>query len=691
MSPRKARKLAVPESRPISSPSSFASFIWLFVLLAATFLVYRPVWNGGLLWDDEAHVTAEALRSWSGLWRIWTETSVSQQYYPVVGTAFWILGKVSNGTFAYHAANILLHAFSAFLVTVILRRLGVPGAMVAGAVFALHPVFVESVAWISELKNTLSGVFYLGALVTYLRFDESRRRGMYLLALGLFLLALGSKTVTASLPAAILVILWWRRGAIDWRRDAAPLAPFFVLGTAAGLVTAWIEYHNVGAQGSQFDLSVIERLLLAGRVVWFYAATIVWPVNLMFSYPRWVIDAAVWWQYLFIAALAAVVAVFFALRHRTRAPLAASLFFVGTLFPVLGFLNVYPFRFSYVADHFQYLASLGVIAGLAALVVRGAERLRPGVHEAVVATVVAVPLAFATNQYSRTFVDVETLYRETIARNPNSLLAHGNLASRLFEGPAEGWAEATEHARRALQIDPQSVAGHNLVGVGLHRAGRFEEALVELRRAAELDPGMAEVHYNLGLTLFSLNRPDEAAAAYTRSLEIYPHNVKALHNYANVLRGQKRFGEALAAIRKAISIDPDSAEVRLNLADTLQASGDLPGAIAAYQDALGRRPEWGEAWNNLGMALRRSGRSTEARQALETAAQHLPDAPLVFVNLGGVYAETGDGDRAVRAYERALELAPAGPSVAQLHQQLAAILTKLGRKAEAEAHLRKIK
>jgi tetratricopeptide (TPR) repeat protein len=672
-----------------ASPSSgrWHPALWYAALVAAVFVAYRPVWHGGLLWDDDAHVIADVLKSWSGLGRLWTDLSVSQQYYPVASTAFWFIGKLSaSDTFGYHAVNIVLHATSAFLVTVILRRLRVPGAMLAGAVFALHPVHVESVAWISELKNTLSGACYLGALLAYLRFDESRDRRAYAMAVGLFVLALGSKTVTASLPAAILVILWWRRGRIDWRGDVFPILPLLALGIAGGLGTAWIEYHWVGAQGSRFELSVLERLLLAGRVVWFYFARIVWPADLMFNYPRWVMDAAAVWQYLFVVALAGAFAVLIAIRRRTRAPLAAALYFVGTLFPVLGLFNVYPFRYSFVADHFQYLASLGVIAALSAGIALAASRWRTQAASAVLTALIAVPLGAMTFQYSRYFADADTLYRETIARNPSSMLAHGNLAARLLDGPPAGWREAVEHVRATLAIDPDSVAGHNLLGVWYQRSGRPSEALPELQRAVALDPGLAEAHYNLGLTLDSLGRPDEAIAAYKRALEIYPQNVKALHNLANVLRGQKRYGEALAAIRTAMTIDPDSAEVRLNLADTLQASGDFAGAVAAYQDALGRRPDWGEAWNNLGQALRRTGRTDEARNAFETAARLLPDAPLVLVNLASLYADTGDAERAVTFYERALTLIADSRAAKQLHEQMGILLTRLGRKTEAAKH-----
>jgi len=610
---------------------------WCVILLAATAMAYRPVWFGGLLWDDSAHLIAESLRTWSGLGRLWTDFTVSQQYYPVASTAFWVMAKLWGAdTFGYHAVNIVLHAVSACLVTVILRRLRVPGALVAGAVFALHPVFVESVAWISELKNALSGVLYLTAFLVYLRFDETRARHSYAIALAVFALALGTKTVTATWPAAVLVVWWWQRGRIDWPRDVRPLIPFFVMGVAAGVGTAWLEYHWVGAQGSRFDLGLAERLLLPGRVVWFYAASLAWPAHLMFNYPRWVVDATVWWQYLFPAALAAVLAGGVAIRHRSRAPLAAMLFFVGTLVPVLGLLNVYPFRYSYVADHFQYLASLGLIAGASAVLTMVVKKWRPGASELALAAVVAAPLAWMTFQHSGQYVDAETLYRETIARNPGSALARANLASLLLDGPSSGWAEAEMHVRTVISSDPGDVTARNLLGLSLQRAGRMDEALVQFEQATRLAPGLAEAHYNTGLTLAELGRPGDAAAAYERSLALFPQDARALHNLANTLRQLRRYDEALVRVRAAIAIDPETPELRLNLADTLLAKGDATAAVAAYLDAIGRRPEWGEAWNNLGLALRRTGRINEARHAFETALRLLPDSPIVRANLAAI-------------------------------------------------------
>ncbi len=335
--------------------------------MVAVLLVYQPAWHGGFIWDDDAHVTKPELRSWQGLYRIWFDVRATTQYYPLLHSAFWIEHRLwGDATLGYHLVNLLLHAAAAVMVALILRRLAVPGAYLAAAIFALHPVHVESVAWITEQKNTLSAVFYLGAMLVYLHFDQTRKIALYWWALGLFLLAILSKTVTATLPGALLVIFWWQRGRLSWKRDVLPLTPLFLLGAGGGMVTAWWELQVNHCVGPEFQFTPVERLLIASRAVWFHLWKLCWPTKLTFFYPRWQIDSGAWWQYLFPLGLTALLVGLWSIRRRTRAPLAALLFFGGTLFPVLGFFNLYTFRYSLIANHYQYLASLGAITLAAA-------------------------------------------------------------------------------------------------------------------------------------------------------------------------------------------------------------------------------------------------------------------------------------------------------------------------------------
>ena len=420
------------ESEPQQSPGIPWGTAALILVLALA--CYWPALHGSLVWDDDGHVTKPELQSFAGLLQIWFNVHATQQYYPLLHSAFWAEHLLwGDAALGYHLVNVLQHAAAAFLLVLVLRRLRLPGARLAGVIFTVHPVCVESVAWISEQKNTLSLVLYLLAALAYLRFDAERTRSgagrLYALASVLFVMALLTKTVTATLPAALLVIFWWQRGRLDWRRDAKPLIPWFVLAAASGLFTAWVERTIIGAEGTAFDLSIVERTLLAGRVIWFYLGKLLWPHPLIFVYPRWDAgaDAPGWAGYLLLAGV--VTAVLWALQRRARGPLAAWLFYVGSLFPALGFFNVYPFVFSYVADHFQYLASMGIIAaascGAVRLLSRAAPALRAGGWGLVGALVAA--LAVLAHVQSGAYADEPTLYNATLELNPGAWMAHNNL------------------------------------------------------------------------------------------------------------------------------------------------------------------------------------------------------------------------------------------------------------------------
>ncbi|MHC4983571.1 MAG: tetratricopeptide repeat protein, partial [Planctomycetota bacterium] len=535
-----------------------ARWVLLFavVLLAATMLIYRPAWRGEQVWDDDAHITKLQLRSAEGLRRIWFDLGATQQYYPLVHSAFWAQHKLwGDSTLGYHLVNIALHGLAAVLVALILRRLGAPGALLAAAIFALHPVHAESVAWISELKNTLSAVFYLGAALSYLRFDQSRSKAAYAAAAALFVMALLSKTVTATLPAALLLIFWWKRGRISWKRDVLPLVPLFVLGIAAGLLTSWVERKFIGAEGAAFDFTLIERFFIAGRAVCFYLGKLFWPANLTFTYPRWRVSETVWWQYLFPLAVAGLFFALWRLRGRTRGPLAAMLFFVGTLLPVLGFFNVFPFRFSFVADHFQYLASLGVIALSASGLIWLVKRF--GRHGRALAWVAAAAILTASGsltwQQSRLYKDAKTLYQATLELNPESWMAHNNLGGVLMRQNEP--AQATYHFRQAVRLMPKLSGPRYNLGCALLERRLYKEAAESLRKAVTIDPKYLAAWYNLGRAYAGQKDFKAAIAAYHKALSLHPKHINARYNLALAFLGAKDFGAATREFRGVLSLE----------------------------------------------------------------------------------------------------------------------------------------
>ena len=671
---------------PVLAPASPTARIgWLFpALIAAALLAYRPAWNGGLVWDDDAHVTAPALRSADGLRRIWFEPGATQQYYPLVHSAFWVLGKVSGErTLGYHLLSIILHATSAFLIALLLRRLAVPGAALAAVVFALHPVHVESVAWISELKNTLSGMLYLGAALVYLSFDRTRRTDAYVAALLLFICALSSKTVTASLPAALLVVFWWQRGRVEWR-DVLPLVPFLALGVAAGLYTAWFERHVIGAQGDEFSFSLIERSLIAGRAFWFYLQKLLWPVDLIFVYPRWQISQDQGWQYAYPVAALGLLAAAWAVRRRSRAPLAALLLFGGTLFPALGFFDVFPFRYSFVADHFQYLASIPVIAFASAAFIAnvpagGAHRL-----EATIMLALGTLLGVLTWSQSSHYASAETLYRVTLAKNPSCWMCQNNLALPLLQGSRDQIERAVPLLEESLRINPNHVEALNNLGVAYRKLGRFEDALRAHERAVQLAPGSPSAHNNLGGDAHALGRFEEALSHYDAALRLDPRFAVALRNRGATLLQLGRLDEAARSVEASLEIDPGSAEAHHTLGTVLLRGRRPDQAIARFNEALRLDPGHAEARNNLGMALEVTGRLPEAAAQYEESARLKP-AAITLDNLGYALLRMGRRDEARAQFEKAIGLQP---EYAPAQISLGTLLLDAGRPDEALQHFR---
>jgi protein O-mannosyl-transferase len=696
----------------------------LFAGLAiATLLVYQPAWFGGPLWDDDAHLTRAGLRSWEGLWLIWTSPQATQQYYPLMHSAFWVMQRLwGDAPFGYHAVNILLHASSAFVLCVLLRRLAVPGAAFAAFLFALHPVQVESVAWITELKNTQSTLLYLLAALAYLKFDQTRMRRYWAVAAAFFALALMTKTVTATLPISLLIVLWWKRGSLDWKRDIAPLVPFVVIGVAAGIGTAWVERTFIGASGSGFEFSLVERSLIAGRAVWFYALTLVWPAHLVFTYPRWNVSQAVAWQYVFPAALAGVIVWFWWIRARTRSPLAALLLYTVALGPALGFVNVYPFIYSFVADHFQYTATLPAFAAIASGMTVLARRYLPssGARVALAAVTLSL-LAALTWQQSRQYVSAEVLYRTTIARNPSAWMAHQNLAAIELARPDGDLPNAEAHIRESLRLKPDNAEAHNNLGYLFQRRGQMKEARKEYEEALRPNPGLAAArnnigaiehveghlqaaleHYqaalktdrnnsdairNLGLVLVDLGRLEEAAPIVEEAFRQSPNHPDALDAMGTLALLRGRVQDAVSYYEAVLKLRPPTPAALVKVGAVYEKLGRTADAVAKYQQALGINKSYAPALDALGYAELRQGQYADAAAHLQEAVRLDPRLAAAHASLGGALQALGRLDESIAAYKRALEF-PENASSALVHNAFGVSLAQRGRMTEAIAEFR---
>lgn len=518
------------------SRSNRALAIYTATLVALTVIAYLPAIAGQFVWDDDDYVLNNlTLRSLAGLGAIWLDPSATPQYYPLVHTSFWIEYRLWGLSPAgYHVTNILLHAAGACVLWRVLHLLELRGAWLVAMIFAIHPVHVESVAWITERKNVLSGVLYLAAMLTYLPLaidmrDEASapRRRRYMLAYVFFLLALLSKSVTATLPAALLLLIAWKRGRVR-RADIWPLVPFFFTGVIAGLTTIWLERHYVGAEGVDWQLSFLERCVIAGRALWFYAQKIVWPMDLMFIYPRWRIDASDPGQLVFPVAVVGVLLALWLTRHRIGSgPLTAVLLFAGTLFPALGFFDVFPMRYSFVADHFQYLASIALITLGVGVIARLVEERAPGRAGAAraAAMVIVVVLATLTWRQCHVYADHETLWRDTVRQDPASWMGHTSLGALL--GQRGVLTEAETHYREAVRLNPNFAIAHVNLGGLLANQGRFTEAIPHMREAVRLEPRSLTNHVSLGRALMYSGHTDEAIVWFRRAVAGWPEDADA--------------------------------------------------------------------------------------------------------------------------------------------------------------------
>src|SRR5437763_987328 len=357
---------------------------WALFLVAAIGLVYYRMWQAGFIWDDAEHLTQNpCIIGPLGFKDIWTSSWAV--YYPLVLTTFWILHKfVELNPLPYHLLNVFMHAGSAVLLWRVLRQLGVRGAWLGAVLWALHPVMVQSVAWVTELKNTQSCLFYLLAIYCFLNWEKQsqitqRRRVDTSLAFSIsllcFVLTTLSKPSVVMLPAVLALCVWWRRGRIQWR-NAVVLTPFVAISALASAWTIWEQKFHAGAVGPDWAQSWPERLIIAGRAIWFYLAKLFWPHPLIFIYPRWQLQPSQFTAYLpLLLALMGLIALWFLPGKAGRAVFFAGAYYVISLFPVLGVFSIYFFRYSFVSDHFQYLASMGPLALVAAAGSKGFNRL----------------------------------------------------------------------------------------------------------------------------------------------------------------------------------------------------------------------------------------------------------------------------------------------------------------------------
>ncbi len=615
-----------------SEPSSIKNYLFAIALSAAVFLAYKPAWSGEFIFDDDLHLLNNPVLKTGGLVRAWSPSTSHINYWPLTFTVYrlefdaWGLNPLG-----FHLVNIALHSGIALLVWRVLVELNAPGAMLAAAIFALHPVNVESVAWIAQLKGLLSLLFALVSALFYLQYDRSGGSWRYATAITAYGMSTLAKGMVITLPVVLLALAWWRRGRLE-RRDFVRLVPFMLIGALMAGIEVWAQGEVQTDDVVRSD-NLLSRTAVAGYAVWFYFGKMLWPFNLCFVYPRWNVEDGNVLPYLPGLVLLVILFALALWRRRTwgRPVVMFIVCYVGLLLPALGFANIYFMRYSLVADHYQYAAAIVPCAMLTGGAVAWALR-QPRRRSAafVVGVAILTALTVMTWRQSRMYVGLVTLYQTTIDRNPNCWLAYSNLGSEMLKRGLVD--EAIADFRKAMEIKPDHWESHYDLGLVLIDRGQIDEAIVHYRKALEFKPHHADLHNNLGAALASRGKMEEAIAHYQKALEIKPNHAMAHYNLGVALASREKTEEAMVHYRKALEIKPDYAMAHYNLGVALVSRELYDEAIGHYQEALKIQPDFAEAHYNLGVA---------------------------YYNLGSAFARRGKVGDAIANYQKALDLASA--------------------------------
>ena len=630
---------------------------------------FFPALSAGFVWDDTIFVQEPAVRSWSGLWTIWispSEMQMEEHYWPITYTTFWLEHKLWGlDSFGCHLVNVLLYMINVLLLWRLLRCLDVPGAWAIVAVFAVHPMHVESVALALGRKDLLSGLFYLAAALCWIRSLDGLggsggpthnairvpHLGPYLAALALFVLAMLSKSAAVTLPVAFAICLWWKNGRLTWT-DTGRIAPFFLV--ALGIAVADLSYYSSG-RDFLVEYGLAERVLIAARALCFYVGKLVWPTDLAVIYPLWDIDTGdlLAWGYVFAAV--AVSALLWVGRHRLgRAPLAGALYFAVTLAPALGFVEHLYMEYSFVADRYAYLAGLGVLAVLIGAIVQGLSQLPDLVRVGTQGLLIAVLGIFGalTWEQAGIYRDKISFYSHIVSLNPGAKSVYRDLANALID------------------------------------AGRPAQALAASRVAVEQRPDSADVHVILGGALFSLGRLDEAEESFRRALELDRDHKHARYNMAEVLRGQARFAEAVKWYRAVLDIDSDFAPAHAGMGEAMFRLGQYQQAVEALSQAVSLEP--GSMPINtrhfLAEALRKQQRNEEAIERYRDVLEMDPDFDYAHAGIGYALLQLKRYEEALEWLARSISLKPESSAAVDRHLMMGQALEALDRAEEAANH-----
>lgn len=625
-----------------------AQVLFGLLLVGATLAAYAPAIRAGYIWDDKLHLLDNPVLKPGGLAQAWVPGTYIN-YWPLTFSAYWLQDKLWGVAHpaGFHLVNILLHALSALLVWRVLRLVlhiratasTEWASLLGAAIFALHPVNVESVAWIAQLKNVLALLLALASLWFYLRHDGSGRRLFYALAVAAFALSTLAKGIGLTLPVVLVALAWWHRGRIGWG-DVRRVAPFLVIAVLMTSVEVAMQHDGEPWEVPRSD-SVLSRLAGAGWCVWFYLSKLIWPFNLSFVYPRWTIDGGKLWSFLPDAMLLLVMLIAWLQRARWgRGPFMVLFSYAVLLLPVLGFTNIYFMRYSLVADHWQYAAMIVPAAGLAAGLVAAARTKTAAIVVAAAAVSMIVSLGVLTHAQTAIYKDEETLWQAVLQQNPDAWMAHNNLGNWLADrGRVQ---EALAHYQATVRLRSEHFQAHNNVGVILGRLGRPEEAIASYERALAIDGTYVRARENL--------------------IAAYKEFGSQILGRGKFLNAEDDYKTAQRYFVRLVELAPDDAEAHYGLGVALIEVGEVSKGVDQLQEATRVSAGFLPAYDLLAQLLATrapvdGGDPDRAIQAaLRACALTRDQDPVRLDRLAVAYASAGRFKEAIATEERALEI-----------------------------------
>jgi len=636
--PKKKRPPATAPAVRTKEPTWPSWLPRVLLIVGVTLFIYWPALNGGFVWDDGWYVTTNPLmHGWIGLWKFWFQPGSWVEYYPLQETVQWVQWQLwGDNTLGYHLTNIALHVVNALLVWRLLGKFGLKLAWLGGLLFAVHPIQVESVAYICELKNTLSLPFFLLAMCHWIDYEEKKRSKDYFRAFGLFFVGMLCKITMAPFPFVIVLYAWWKRGRVEGK-DFKAAAPFLVISLVLGFTTVWVGeiYRSVGHEQPEIIPigGILSRIDGVGLITLVYLSRFFLPLDVLLVYPQWRVDPHSVIQY--VPWLLFFGGAWYLWKKRQswgRHVLLGLGFFLLYLAPFLGFVPVSYMSFTWVMDHLLYLPIIGLIGLVIAALGDVETRFpmdRPYLRGAFI--IILAVMVLESRAFANLFINEETLWIYILQRNPHVWLAHHDLGSNLID--RGHYAEAVPHLEEVVRLNPNFSDGHYNLGLALYKIGRTAEAQSEYRQALKLNPKDEKTYINLADSMFQEGRSAEAIELYRRALTLVPDLPQLHYNLGNALLQAGNLPEATEQFGIAVKLDPSITQAHENFGTVLAQSGALPAAIQQFEAAIQINPSYVVARNNLGLALAQTGHIPEAIEQFQQVLQIDPDNASARQNL----------------------------------------------------------